>query len=463
MAELPALPDLAKLMEGALDGRLPLVAEYEDYYRGDQRLAFATSKFRETFGRLLEPLADNWCQLVIDASVERLKVQGFRFGPAEDRADEDAWQIWQANYLDADAGLAHTEASKCGMAYLLVLPSDDPETPRITVEHPAQAITLSAPDNRRRRLAGFKRWQEADGSASAVLYTSAYFYRLSRGKGASSWSSAGAIPNPIGVVPLIPMPNLPNLLGGGMSDLQAVTPLQDAINKLLADMLVNSEFVAYPQRYATGIEIPTDPATGRPMDREAFLSSVSRLWVAEDPGVTFGQLEGNDGLGYVRQMEALVQHIAAQTRTPPHYLLGSSGSFPSGESLKATETGLVAKVKRKQLWYGETWEEAMRLAFAYRGDLVRASAVDVETIWADPESRTEGELVDALLKMRQLGVPITALWARWGASPQQIQQWSRDIGLPERGDPGNPITEPPAPPPATPPQLPPPTQPQPEE
>jgi hypothetical protein len=59
----------------------------------------------------------------------------------------------------------------------------------------------------------------------------------------------------------------------------------------------------------------------------------------------------------------LIQHVAAQTRTPPHYLLGQSGAFPSGESLKATETGLVAKVKRKQTTFGETWEEAMRLAF----------------------------------------------------------------------------------------------------
>ena len=53
----------------------------------------------------------------------------------------------------------------------------------------------------------------------------------------------------------------------------------------------------------------------------------------------------------------LIQHVAAQTRTPPHYLLGAMGSFPSGESLKATETGLVAKVRRKMLSFGEGWEE----------------------------------------------------------------------------------------------------------
>jgi hypothetical protein len=209
---------------------------------------------------------------------------------------------------------------------------------------------LLRPSDRRARLAGYKRWA-VPGGQRAILYTARGLLlpQPRSSNGSAQWASAGQVANPIGVVPMVPMLNLPNMLGGGMSDLQAVLALQDAINKLLADMLVNSEFVAYPQRYATGLEIPTDPATGRPLDREAFLSSVSRLWVNEDPNGKFGQLEGSDGLGYVRQIEALVQHIAAQTRTPPHYLLGQSGAFPSGESLKATETGLVAKVRRKQV------------------------------------------------------------------------------------------------------------------
>lgn len=434
MPELPALPELVKAMDAALDARLPDVESYDDYYNGNQRLSFATSKYREAFGRLLDPLSDNWCQLVVDASVERLKVEGFRFGPTDQPADDDAWQMWQANYLDGDQALVHTEASKSGVAYVLVLPGKDPETPRISVEHPAEVITYSAPEDRRTRLAGLKRWSMEDGSARGVLYTPDRFYQLTRAKD-GRWSEAGNVVNPIApMVPVVPMLNLPNLMGAGMSDLQAVVSLQDAINKLLADMLINSEFVAYPQRWVTGLEIPTDPATGRPLDREAFLSSVSRLWLAENPDVKFGELSGNDGLGYVRQIEALVQHIAAQTRTPPHYLLGQSGAFPSGESLKATETGLVAKVRRKQLTYGETWEEAMRCAFAYRNDQLRATAAQAETIWQDPEARSTGELVDALVKMvTSVGMPMEVAWRIFGASPQEVGEWRKLKGLPDRG------------------------------
>jgi hypothetical protein len=430
---VPDATDIAKALDVALQARIPTVEKFERYYRGDQRIIFATSKWRETFGALFAELADNWCQLVVDASVERLKIEGFRFGPDDDQADDEAWQLWQANYLDADSRLAHTESSKTGVSYVLVLPSDDPETPRITVESPAQMIVWTAPDDRRKRLAALKRWGNDDGTQRAVLYTPEAFHRYARAKNRRTWLGDGTpIPNPIGRVPAVPMLNSPTVLGEGISDLNVVTPLQDAINKLLADMLVNSEYVAFPQRFATGLEIPTDPATGRPLDREQFLSSVSRLWVAEDENVKFGQLPESDGASYVKQVEVLIQHIAAQTRTPPHYLLGQSGAFPSGESLKATETGLVAKVKAKQTNYGETWEEAMRLAFLYRGDQARGAASSAETIWADPESKSEGELVDALLKLKALGYPLEVLWAMHGESPQQIARMSRLMNLPAR-------------------------------
>jgi hypothetical protein len=177
--------------------------------------------------------------------------------------------------------------------------------------------------------------------------------------------------------------------------------------------------------------------------------------------VRFGEFTASDLSNYVRGVEALVQHVAAQTRTPPHYLLGSSGNFPSGESLKATETGLVAKVRRKQLWFGEAWEEAMRLAFQIQGDRL-ANTQDAETIWRDPESRSEGERVDALTKMATLGVPNEALWEAWGATPQQVDQWRKlaetaaqtapvQIRATEvLGPDGRPVTGAPAPAPGTP-------------
>ena len=71
-----------------------------------------------------------------------------------------------------------------------------------------------------------------------------------------------------------------------------------------------------------------------------YLGGANRIWGVEHGCGKYGEFCCvSDLQTYVRAIEMLIQHVAAQTRTPPHYLLGAMGSFPSGESLKATEQG----------------------------------------------------------------------------------------------------------------------------
>jgi hypothetical protein len=97
---------------------------------------------------------------------------------------------------------------------------------------------------------------------------------------------------------------------------------------------------------------------------------------------------------------------------------------------------LVAKVGRKQLALGEGWEEVMRLAFMVRGDKKRSQENAAETVWRDPEYRTEGEHIDAVVKLRALGVPLEVLWQKAGFTAQEIARFKdqlreeRDWALP---------------------------------
>jgi hypothetical protein len=404
-----------------LAGRQPAIRMCDSYYRGEHRMAFTTAQFREQFGHLFASFADNWCDLVVDASAERLRVEGFRFGDTD--ADEAAWEIWQRNKMDAEADMAHTDAIKLGCTYALV-GADDGGKASIQVEAADKAIVCVDPAQGRHRLAGLRYWQDEWKVEHAAVYLPDSVTWWRREGETSSWAEdVGSGANPLGVVPLIPLANAPTLGNRlGRSDIERVIPLQNAVNKICGDMIVASEFAAYPQRWATGIEIPVNPETGEKMAPN-FLGGADRVWGVESDQSRFGNFQVSDLSPYVRAIEMCIQHIAAQTRTPPHYLLGSTGSFPSGESLKATETGLVAKVRRKQLSLGEGWEEAMRLAFAVEGDMTRAEMVEVETIWANPESRIVTATVDAAVKLASIGVPRPALWEYVGASPQQIARW----------------------------------------
>lgn len=413
-------------LEPKLKAQSDAAAYYLRYYDGDQPISsITTTKYREAFSKLIASVCDNWLPLVVDAVEERMHVDGFRMTD-EPKADTDATEIWQRSFLDADSQLEHSVVLTTGIGSLMVWPNAAGE-PIITVEHPQQVYLATASGNRRMVLAGLKMWcDEWTGAEFANVYLPEAIYKFKRTKDESSstkdepaWVVRDeTVPNTIGVVPLVPMLNRPTMFGIGRSEISEVISTQDQINKLVADMLIASEFSAFKQRWATGIEIPTDPTTGK--EREDFIAAADRLWHVPAPDSKFGEFGQTDLAIYVKAIENRIQSLASRTRTPPHYLLGTAGTFPSGESLRATETGLVAKVKSRMRVLGEAWESSMRLAFKFKSD-PRAEAWSAETIWRDPEYRTEAEHVDALGKLRtMLQVPLQQLWQDAGYTPAQI-------------------------------------------
>lgn len=390
---------------------------YDAYYNGDQRLAFATAKWREAFGSTFAQVTDNWMRIVVDSSVERCVVQGFRFGN-DQNGDEDAWDIWQANNLDAESGLVHTEAVKLGYAYWLVEPGDPP---KITGEHPEQVIVAHAPGDRRERVAALKRWTDEDGYLRANVYLPQRVFKFRSQTKASgvytpTYKLERSVPNPLGAVPVVPILNNPSMLRGGQSDLAGgVLRIQDGINKLLSDMLIGSEYQAYPQRVLLGVEPPVGP-DGKPISGPK--ASQQRLWYFNAPDAKVAEFTAANLNAFVDASQHLVRHLTAQTRTPPHYVLGEIVNA-SGDALKAAETGLVSKVRGKLLHFGEGHEEAIRLAMVGAG---KPRDERAETIWKDPETRSAAETVDAAVKLSTIGVPNEILWEKVGFSPQEIDR-----------------------------------------
>ena len=396
-------------------------ARFEAYYDGNHRLTFVSAKYREAWSQMLSGVSDNWMPIVVDAVAERLLPQGIRLS-GEPAADDEAWAIWQANNLDGDARPAHRAALTCGRAALMVWAGAD-GLPEITVEHPSEVVVAYESGSRRKRAAALKCWtDEWTGAERVNVYLPDRIVKFKADKLLDGrWSEIETIPNPLDVVPIVEMRNRIDLRGNVHSELAEVTSTQDQINKLVCDMLVASEFGAFRQRWATGLDVPVDEDTGQPI--EPFKAAMDRLWVSPDEATKFGDFAQTDLAIYVGAIENRVQSLASRSRTPPHYLLGGSAVMPSGESIKASETGLVAKVHERQTGFGEAWEEAMRLAFAVKGDDAKASDMGMEIVWADAESRTESEHVDALVKLKTLSVPNQQLWEQAGYTPQQIERF----------------------------------------
>jgi hypothetical protein len=204
------------------------------------------------------------------------------------------------------------------------------------------------------------------------------------------------------------------------------------VNVLWSHLITASEFAAFPQRVIMGMEVPSRPilndageVVGKepiPLDRFA-LDRV--LWL-EDPEAKIGNWGAADLENYSKTIETAVGHIAAQTRTPQHYLIGKMANL-SAEALKAAETGLVSTVREKQLYFGEATREVARLIALAQGDGDKADAMRTATVvWQDPESRSDAELADSLGKLAvMLHVPDEALWRRYGFTDAEIRDMKR--------------------------------------
>jgi hypothetical protein len=442
---LPTLEQLRDELDAALEERRPRISLWKRYYDGDHRLQFATSKFRETFGELFGEFATNWCGKVVDVAVGRLRTQGFRFG--HDEADDEAWAIWQANDMVQRSRIAYTEAIKCETAYLHVGPPRRPGgQPVMTVESPFQVICKHDPADRRIVLAALKKYLDTNGDTVAVLWTDDFITEwrqdgltgrveslgvLLPTSTTSAWRQVYSVPNPVGMVPIVPMENNPDLIEGGRSDLKPAVALNDAANKFFTDMIIASEFTSFPQRILTGVDLEAEKNDDGTMKTEAeLLASVRRIWAFEDPAAKVFQLNAGDLSSFVEGIDLAVQHLASQTDTPPHMLLAKLANV-SGDALVAAETGLNARCRGKHTDFGDPETRALRIAFKWRAitrpgwvgsgdDLARSEMDDAEVIWADPESKDPVSLAQSLTMKQAIGVPQPTLWEEAGYSPKQI-------------------------------------------
>lgn len=222
----------------------------------------------------------------------------------------------------------------------------------------------------------------------------------------------------MGRVPVVEMLSKPSVKGVPSPELTtAVIALQDRINKTMFDTVVASEWGAFPQRYGIGIEVQTD-ATGAAIN--PLTIGPNRTWILEQSGDTpasIGQLSPFPLGDLLNLADASIKHLASISQTPVYYLLSGLTNV-GADSIRAAETGHVAKIMGHQVKFGEAAEEVFRLALIAEGN--PDPPPDIELEWAPPETRSPAELADAAIKLRQAGYPFEALARYLGETPSMI-------------------------------------------
>lgn len=422
---------------------------FDAQYRGEHKLQFASPEFSAYMAHRYADFSDNWTQVVADAPTERLELIGVRpYGTRRRAGDDKLWRDWIENEADYYSDLAWLDAIIARRAFSLVWGTDDDE-PEVSWENPSQAIVGYDPGTRRRK-AGAKIWRD-ESKEFGTLYLPDGLYKFERPAvlpngatgsgliipgGVGGWrpreveGEPWPLPNPLGEVPLVEHENRARLIGDPISDVQGTIAMQNAINLLWSYLFNAADFASFPQRVVLGSERPKTPILDdqgqvigeRDIPLEKF--AVDRVLFFEGENAKIDTWPEAKLTAYTEVVEIAVGHIAAQTRTPAHYLLiGKGPSNVSGDALKALETGLVKRTGEKTKQFGRSAREVFRLMAKVRGDEKKARAVAAGTVlWRDVESRSDAQHVDALQKRKDMGYPFEWLAEQDGLSPTEIKR-----------------------------------------
>lgn len=403
---------------------LPVVERYCNYYDGNQKLNFASDRFENTFGKTVQSMRDNLCPIVVDAPADRMEVINFAGDESEKQIAEDAWAIWQRELLELTSSDVHKNALKTGAAYLIVW--QDEEGRARFYPQDSRLCTLITDEDTGTPLYGAKQWLAVEKFIRLTLYYPdrvEKYITAKKWEGGSDLKASAFIPiniegeepltyNPYGIIPLFKFDTLPVL-----SD---IIPLQDALNKTLADKLVTMEFAAFPQRYATGLGLPTDEITGA--KKLPFRAGIDRLWVVEEgEGVKFGEFTAAGLEPFLKVADSYRLEMARVSGTPLHFFSINTSDAISGEALKTLESRFTKKVKRLCLNFGAVWSRAMKLALAIENKSVPEN---LTVQWAEPEQRSEKEFLETLLLKQDLGVPNDTLLEEAGYTEEDIAKFN---------------------------------------
>ena len=200
-------------------------------------------------------------------------------------------------------------------------------------------------------------------------------------------------------------------------DLVNAIPLQNAINKLVTDMMVAAEYGAFKQRWIISNA-----------DTSALKNAPNEIWEVpagdgQGQRSQVGEFDATELSNYIKSIDHLSGTMAIITRTPKHYLFQQSGD-PSGEALLTMEAPLNKRCQDHINKFVPVWKETIRFILKILNKEVERD--DIVVTFDMPESvppeleakiRTEG---------KKAGIPLNTLLREEGKDQAWIDQMEAD-------------------------------------
>lgn len=407
----------------------PVIQRRDLIFRGAQSLRFMAGKVDPR----VMGFSSNLARVAVTAVAERIRLEDVQARVDGRDVSEAARKLIQDCDLPMLLQSIVVDALAVGSAYLIVW-VDGYGRPVVTGES-AEQVAVERDPITGGVVEAVKRWQVKDANGvvtdeHVIKYGKDRIVHLVKDQAQGRLSFVGAVDNPLGVVPVVPLVNVERINDEvGASVIDDLADLLDALNKLFVDMLTTSEAVARPKRYATGVDLDDvdegfmvdegftadgDPAvlvSEEPDHVKAPFSDADDMWISEKVEAKFGQLAGASLDSYRTGVDLIMQQIMAVTSLPAHLVGITTANPATAEALRASEVALASNAASRVRVFNRPVEWAVRLLVAIDQG-VSPDRVSVDLRWADTATRSVAQEADAAVKLHAEGI----------ASTEQAQQ-----------------------------------------
>jgi len=455
---------LARLLLSIINTDRERLERIDRYVSGDHDMPYMPVGADAEYRLLARRSITNFVPLFINTPAQALYVDSLRRGAtsATDGTDNyrqelPEWKHWQRSRLDARQLAIVRGALKFGHAFALTEkhPKKGVLTKGLSAMHTAAVYEDPANDIDPFAALTVTRYPQSESrfepahKGAARLWDGKREYQVTFGSLTDLESvrvDAGKA-HGMGECPVTRFAASVDLEGRTCGVVERIIQVQDRINQTVFDLLVAQTYGSFKVRWITGMAPPVMRWTqaaidagqapagaeegdvvvdeqGNPMPRPVNLAA-SRWMFAEDENVKFGQLDETSLKGYIESLDMSLRHLSVLTQTPPHYLLGEIANL-AAEALQAAETALLRMIEDYRKSFGESWERVFRLAASLLGEQEAADDYSAEVMWRDVEMRSLSATADALVKLKELGIPLLGLWNRVPEVTRgEIETWMR--------------------------------------
>ena len=392
----------------------PVVARRDLYYRADQPLRFMADKIDPK----LMAFSSNLSKVAVQAVAERIRLEDVEVSCRGRDVSGRARELLKHCDLPMLLQALIVEMLAVGSAYMIVWVDAQGE-PSVSAESAEHVAVLRDPVNRG-VIAAVKSWEHRDAQGTlveehVVRFEPEKITRMVRNRERGGLHTVEVLDNPLGVVPVVPLVNVERINDyTGMSVIDDLAPLLDALNKLMVDMMTASDAVARPKRYATGVTLEDYGEFGFEADADsspadlageavAPFKDADDMWLSEQAEAKFGQLPGGDLGGYRTAVDLIMQQIMAVTSLPAHLVGITSANPATAEALRASEVALASNAEGRVRVVNRPVEWAVRMLVAIDQG-VKADEVEAHVTWADTATRSVAASTDAAVKLHAEGI-----------------------------------------------------------